>query len=677
MEKRKIKIEGILLYTLLFVLVCLIIFIPFWTKGLSTVWEIDGVGQYYPAFLYIGQYLRDLFSTGKFASFDLRIAMGEDVFSALNYYGLGDPLNLISIFSNKSNGVFLFSCMFFIRLYLSGISFYLYCRYMKLNEKLIVPGAFVYMCSGYMFCACMMYIQFLSPLIYFPLLLLACEKYFKERKWWWLITVSAYAALCTMYLFYYAALFLVPYAVVRTWFIYNWKNPEKTEQKLFYKRIAFMFKECIVCGALSVIGMIITYPVLYPSLKGMLISERAGGDIIGILTSLTNYRPRRYNTIQLFKGFLPTYDEGVFFFHEIPIVSYLAIVLLLYLFFYLKKRSDRNVQLLIAVIGGCVAYTIPITNIMFSGFVQGFSYDRWIFMLEFVFSIVFICSFSDFIEEKCSKKEMAYNIVSLLAIAGTIIIGFSLYAFAGTEFTDAFIMKKDVVKYVDSPVNYSDTVKNDTGLFRISNDSLTNINGRPENVQMINGYNGLTFWLSIVNPNMQKIADSLEELNSHGFVDQRMFGLENSKVKESLAGVKYYFRKDNNEFPKDYILREKLDFYGEDWEIYENPDALPLCYGFEKEYYSDKLTDEYYKDDVSVIEAAVAADSVVFDNDSVECTIELNEDSVVILAIPYSDGWSATIDDTPATVYNSDIYYMAVNVEKGQHHLKYRYSAYK
>ena len=668
MEKREFKIKGILLYTLLFVVTCVLVFIPFTVRGLSSVWEIDGVGQYYPAFLYIGQFIRDFFSTGKFMSFDLRIAMGEDVFSALNYYGLGDPLNIIAVFADKTNGVMLFRFMFFLRLYLAGLSFILYSRYMKLNEELIPAGAFIYVCSGYLFCACMMYIQFLSPLVYFPLLLWSCEKFFKEKQWWWMALVSAYAALCTMYLFYYAALFLVPYALIRVWFI----NIEKDT----VKRVRTVITDCIMCGVACIIGMIVTFPVLYPSLKGMLISERAGGDIIGILTALTNYRPRRYNTIQFFKGFLPTYDDGVYFFHEIPVVSYIAVLLLFFSYFHLKNRTNRNKQLLIAVIFGCIAFTIPITNIVFSGFVPGFSYDRWIFMLEFVFAIVFVCAGTDFVEYKFKDKKKVYAIVTAIAVANVIIIGFILYEFAGADFRNAFIEKKDVYKYVDSPVNYSKTVEADGELFRISNDSLTDINGRPENVQMINDYYGLTFWLSIVNPNMQKIADQLEELNSHGFVDQRMFGLENSRVEESLAGVKYYFRHKNDKFPESYVLKEKLDFYGEEWEVYENPDALPLCYGYDREFYSKNLKNFYYDDNEKAITAAIPADSVDYYNDSITCRINLEDDSVVLVSIPYSDGWSVTIDDKPATVYNSSIYYMAVDVAKGMHTLKYKYSAY-
>jgi len=665
--KNKIKNllkNQIFVYTILFILVFAVIFAPFSVRGLSTVWKIDGVGQYYPAFLYIGQYIRDFFSTGRLNTFDLRIAMGEDVFSALNYYGLGDPLNIISVFSNQANGVYLFEFMFFFRLYLAGLSFYLYCKYMKLSERLIVPGAFVYLCSGYMFCACLMYIEFLSPLIYFPLLLLCCEKVFKEKQWWWLVLVSIYASLCTMYLYYYAALVLIPYALIRTIALYK-------------KDIKRIISACLICAGSCVLGMGISFPILYPALKGMLISERASSNVIDVLLTLTYYRPRTANIIKFLKGFLPTYDEGVFFFHEIPLFSYLAVVLLFVSYFALKNKTSRNKQLLISVIIGFIAYTVPITNIVFSGFVDGFSYDRWIFMLEFLFAIVFVCALPEFIETKISNKDLAYKTIYAGTIINVALVGLLLYSSFGKEFRDAFLKTSEVSKYTDSPVNYSEVIKSDGGLYRISNDSLTNINERPENVQMINDYNGLTFWLSVVNPNMQDIADYQTELNANEFVDQRMFGFENNKVYESLSGVKYYLRHDNNNIPESYKLVETIDFNGEKWEVYENPDCLPLCFAYDKEFFEKEFTARYYNSDEQVIKKAIGADSVSYTGNTISCHIDVNTDSVVVLSIPYSEGWTVSIDDKDATVYNSSVYYMAVDVKKGEHDIVFNYSSYK
>ena len=78
-----------------------------------------------------------------------------------------------------------------------------------------------------------------------------------------------------------------------------------------------------------------------------------------------------------------------------------------------------------------------------------------------------------------------------------------------------------------------------------------------------------------------------------------------------------------------------------------------------------------------VIKKAVKAENVTYSDDLITCNINLDKDSVVLLSIPYSDGWSVTIDDTPVKVYNSNIYYIAVDAIKGSHTIRYSYSAYR
>ena len=93
-------------YNVIFALVCIIGYSSFWIRGKSLIWEIDGLGQYYPSFLYIGQYLRECFYNcfhGNFGLplFDISIGMGDDIIGTLNYYGFGDPLNILAVFETK------------------------------------------------------------------------------------------------------------------------------------------------------------------------------------------------------------------------------------------------------------------------------------------------------------------------------------------------------------------------------------------------------------------------------------------------------------------------------------------------------------------------------------------------------------------------------------------------
>jgi hypothetical protein len=44
-------------------------------------------------------------------------------------------------------------------------------------------------------------------------------------------------------------------------------------------------------------------------------------------------------------------------------------------------------------------------------------------------------------------------------------------------------------------------------IYRISNDLLTGVNDRPQNIAMLNDYYGLTYWFSIVNQSTQDYVD--------------------------------------------------------------------------------------------------------------------------------------------------------------------------
>lgn len=105
-------------------------------------------------------------------SFDLSIGMGEDIIGSLNYYGFGDPLNLLAIFVTKNNIALLFSFMIILRMWLSGISLMYYFKYLKFSTFSSVLAALCYTFCGFAIYGGTMHVEWLSVLIYTPLILL-------------------------------------------------------------------------------------------------------------------------------------------------------------------------------------------------------------------------------------------------------------------------------------------------------------------------------------------------------------------------------------------------------------------------------------------------------------------------------------------------------------------------
>lgn len=169
------KYHNIIAYTFLFILVLLIGYCPLWNKNLSLIWKVGGLGQYYPAFIYIGKYLQKFFLGlfyGQFnlPSFDLAIGMGEDIIDSLNYYGFGDPLNIVAILVNDANAPYLFSFMIVFRMWLSGLALIKYLSNFKLDKTAINISTLAYIFCGFSVIGGTRYVEWLSVLVFTPMI---------------------------------------------------------------------------------------------------------------------------------------------------------------------------------------------------------------------------------------------------------------------------------------------------------------------------------------------------------------------------------------------------------------------------------------------------------------------------------------------------------------------------
>ena len=98
-------------YTLMFLLMCIVAFLPFFTEGKSFVWGAgveDGLSQHFSALAYYGEALREFFRNllaghPKLVMWDMSLGYGADILSTLNYYAIGDPLNLLYGFVSPKN----------------------------------------------------------------------------------------------------------------------------------------------------------------------------------------------------------------------------------------------------------------------------------------------------------------------------------------------------------------------------------------------------------------------------------------------------------------------------------------------------------------------------------------------------------------------------------------------
>lgn len=643
-------------YCAWFVVASLMIFAPVYRNGLTLVTNLDAVGQYYPAFLYIGQWLREHLAGFSFLRdgvkmFDLSIAMGENVAGALNYYGWGDPLNLLAIFATKDNGAVIFSAMFVLRILLAGLAFCAYARYMRLNDTLSKAAALVYAFSSYSLFRCGCYIEFLSPLIFLPLMLLGCERVWKEGKYHTLVLSTLYASLCNFYFLLMVALYMIPYCLLRTSFFYKGSFPR-------------ILTGCLKCVAACALGCILSLPVTFGFVRQLFSSSRSELSIFQLLSNPDNWKMELWTFEDWKMVFQPSKQE----LGNIPIIVgvFLPIGLLCW-------QTRRQKQCAIACLTATLLLFLPISDYLFSGFSS--AYQRWHFLVLFTYLISF-CVTADLLVERFKQgafRKWAKAGIAMVCCIGLIHGGFMMYSSHGTGFGSRLIPLEKMKSYVDSPVRYSKTIQSDDRVYRVSADTPTGISGRPENVAMLNDYYGTKFWLSLINGNVQKLVNRLD---SGVFDIHRGYGLNNSRVYESLGGVKFYFQNDNTDFPKTYRWVEEVDFYGEKWNVYQNPDALPLVYAFEKTYFEGELEADYWNENPAILSQAVAASDVEMKRNRISAVLTVEQPSYAVLAIPYSGEWEVQVDGTNAKPFCSPLYYLAIPVEAGTHDIRFNYKAF-
>ena len=61
------------------------------------------------------------------------------------------------------------------------------------------------------------------------------------------------------------------------------------------------------------------------------------------------------------------------------------------------------------------------------------------------------------------------------------------------------------------------------------------------------------------------------------------------------------------------------------------------------------------------------------DGNTLRTSVNMEEDGYILIMVPYSDGWTATVDGQDAKILRADRAFMAFKLSKGQHDIKLKY----
>lgn len=359
-------------YTLMFLLMCIVAFLPFFTEGKSFIWGAgveDGLSQHFSALAYYGEALREFFRNllaghPKLVMWDMSLGYGADILSTLNYYAIGDPLNLLYGFVSPKNTETMYDFMILLRMYLAGITFIMYARKMKKRSYGTVIGALVYVFSGFCFRLGLRHPFFINPMIYFPLLCLGIEKIYQRERPYVFIFAVCVSAMSNYYFLYMLTIFAVIYAWIRFY-----KYTEENKIKNFFLTI-------LKFGMYYTLGIAMAAVILLPSVIGFLGNGRYGKGVDW--KSLIVYPGKYY--LLFIENFIGYGNMG-----SNTNAGYLPIVGIVVLFTLFSQRMKHK-KYRVAFIASIIALILPIFGYAFNGF--SYANNRWAFALSFIVALL-------------------------------------------------------------------------------------------------------------------------------------------------------------------------------------------------------------------------------------------------------------------------------------------------
>lgn len=615
---KKEKIKPFICYTMLFIIISLIIFFPFYSNGRSLILDDDGSRQHYIIFCdYITRLKNFLLGNG-FNTFTWSIGLGEDVITQYAYYIIGDVFAYIGVLFPKSAYPFVYSFLIIVRIFFVGISMLCYCKYKKISNYKSLLSAIVYTFSSFIIFAAARHPYFTNPMILFPLLMIGVEKLIKEDKKIFLTIIFFFCLLSNFYFSYIMFSIGILYALV----MYIFDIKEKSFKSFF----VLVFKAFICFIIAFLMASSILLPVIYSFLSMTSLNRN----------SLTGLYP-----IQYYYDFVRTFIivKSYDFWVQIG-VSSLVIVLIPIIFKNFKKYKKEAVLFLIML----VMLLFPIFGSIMNGF--SFPSNRWIFTFVFLLAWFIPCALKDNIEFS-SREIKLMSFVTLIYFALYFIFSYSSDKFEyimellfavliltifilnykfkinkiskyallivvclNVTFNGLYYYSSHGYKYAKWFLQYKNldyVYKNSGGSFKNfdnvvdkikkSDDGFYRINKYPNsygNLSILYNYNSFDSYLSLVNGNYVNYSKDLN--NAVRRTSNSIGNFDNRTIATNVLGGKYFIVDKSNldkvpygyssyiDFNDGNTLVLKNDYYLSPFIFYDN-------YILEKDY--DKLSPLY------------------------------------------------------------------------------------
>ena len=393
-----------LLYTVLFALVFITYAYALFRRGGSFIWLVDGLEQQYPFFILEGNWLRDL--AGNLASGRLELPMwtpmvgyGADYLVTVSNT-LGNPINLLSVFTSPENAELFLNLTVPFTLYLAGISFLAYCEYKRWDRASSLVGSLAYLFTGFSVIA-FSQVYMVYPLVLAPLVLQGIDRVFDKKP---PVMLSVSVGLCCLYsvtVGYAVCLLLFTYCCIRFFHL-----EEKKSLRSFF---GWLFR--ILPWVL--VGILVAGILFFPVAQSILSQDRVGLERPDALLYDHDY----YRNLLL--ALLVPQQLGADCLFSLTPIGLVSILILL-----LEKKGREERMLLWVVASFTVFLLLPVFGKVFNGF--AYPNNRWVWAYSLAVGVATVLA-TQKVEQCNSRCTRALPLIcSAFACLAILLFGRSL-----------------------------------------------------------------------------------------------------------------------------------------------------------------------------------------------------------------------------------------------------------
>lgn len=590
------------MYTCLFIFTASGIFLWHFLSGKSLVWNIDGVDQSFRAFMYYSRYLKNiargvLSGEGFFAPhWEFALGEGADIISSLHYYGVGDPLNLLSVLVPVRFLINLFDALLILRLYISGAAFIWLCMETldKKDNIAVVSGAIIYSLSSWVIYFVAMHNLFISALMYLPFIILGEYKIITGKRPYLFIISAALALVTNIYFFIIVAAVTAIYAVEKLVVLYG-------------KDISRIVINIFKIGGYAMISICLTAIISFPMIYFCLINPRMGN---GIAQNMF-YSLKYYLTLNADLFSLPEENSGLTPLMGFYAADFIAVILL----FTVK---GKNILLKIFGVSMGIAMLLPILGKALNG--MAYPSNRWNVAVVLFSAYVLVVMWDEILSLSRDPAVRLFATVGIILIlclfSGTANTGYNLYNLAmvfalicavlifrshkkhilifsviiSAWFTSFLYYSPYGENFINSQMSKAGAVEQMTGdisapvLSAADKDGMNEFfrfSGTDYNRGLLAGLSSTDYYWSLANPYSFEFRNDIE--HNEG-ISYKYYGYDNRSIINALDNVKYYVVESGSEKPLPYgysYLSTQDSKDGKSYDVYRNDFFLPLGYTYD------------------------------------------------------------------------------------------------